>query len=263
MLVSPRLVATVSPRMRLLLALYAYAAALTVVLCWHPAAHYPMVLKETFFGRMEHGGFYVYAFPIVPWFSLELAATALGDRLGAYGSEGNVGAMHRLLLRTAAIGAAVAAALNLAYHAATRGGYASTFATHAVGSPFAKMPPSLVYFLFYGAIGLVLISASLRLASVPRMAHVVRGLSTIGQTSFVVFVIQFFVYFTVLRAVRPHLPLAWAWPLYFGLSIVATLAPALAWHRGGCNRFLTVGYRRLSEELGWQTHRRMPASFSH
>jgi hypothetical protein len=222
-----------------------------------------MVLKETFFGRMEHGGFYVYAFPIVPWFSLELAATALGDRLGAYGSEGNVGAMHRLLLRTAAIGAAVAAALNLAYHAATRGGYASTFATHAVGSPFAKMPPSLVYFLFYGAIGLVLISASLRLASVPRMAHVVRGLSTIGQTSFVVFVIQFFVYFTVLRAVRPHLPLAWAWPLYFGLSIVATLAPALAWHRSGCNRFLTVGYRRLSEELGWQTHRRMPASFSH
>jgi len=263
MLISPWLVATVSPRTRLLLALYAYAAALTVVLCWHPAAHYPLVLKETFFGRMEHGGFYVYAFPIVPWFSLELAATALGDRLGAYSSEGNVGAMHRLLLRTAAIGAAVAAALNLAYHAATRGGYASTFATHAVGSPFAKMPPSLVYFLFYGAIGLVLISASLRLASVPRMAHVVRGLSTIGQTSFVVFVIQFFVYFTVLRAVRPHLPLAWAWPLYFGLSIVATLAPALAWHRSGYNRFLTVGYRRLSEELGWQTHRRMPASFSH
>src|SRR5882672_6741102 len=36
MLISPWLVATVSPRTRLLLALYAYAAALTVVLCWHP-----------------------------------------------------------------------------------------------------------------------------------------------------------------------------------------------------------------------------------
>jgi peptidoglycan/LPS O-acetylase OafA/YrhL len=161
------------------------------------------------------------------------------------------------------MGVGIAVALNVTYHAVQHYGYATALATHEVGSPFAKTPPSLVYFLFYGAIGLVLISASLRLASEPRMAHVVRGLSTIGQTSFVVFVIQFFVYFTVLRAVRPHLPLAWAWPLYFGLSIVATLAPALAWHRSGCNRFLTVGYRRLSEELGWQTHRRMPASFSH
>src|SRR6185436_13069574 len=263
MLVSPWLVATVPPRTRVLLALCAYAAALTLVLRWHPAAHYPLVLKETFFGRMEHGGFYVYAFPIVPWFSLELAATALGDRLGTYGSEGDVGAMHRLLLRSAAIGATVATALNVASHAARQGGYASTFATHAVGSPFAKMPPSLVYFLFYGAIALVLISASLRLASAPQMAGIVRGLATIGQTSFVVFVSQFFVYFTVLHAVRPYLPLAWAWPLYFVLSIVATLAPALAWHRCGYNRFLTVGYRRLSEGRGWQAHRRMPASFSH
>lgn len=264
MLISPWLVATLPPRTRLVLALATYALTLTVVLSWHPTAHYELVLKETFFGRAEPG-IYVYAFPVLPWFSLELAATALGERLGAHSAAGNVGAMHRLLLRTSAIAVALATTLNLAYHALKHGGYASAFATHAVGSPFAKTPPSLVYFLFYGSIGLTLISASLRVSSEARMARVVRALSTIGQTSFVVFVIQFFVYFTVLPVVRPHLPLASAWPLYFAVSIVATLLPAIVWHRGGYNRLLTVGYRRLVQDAGRHAlpGSQMPASFSH
>ena len=264
MLISPWLVATLPPRTRLVLALGTYALTLTTVLSWHPTAHYELVLKETFFGRVEPG-IYVYAFPVLPWFSLELAATALGERLGAHSAEGNVGAMHRLLFRTAAIAVALATALNLGYHALKHVAYTSAFATHAVGSPFAKTPPSLVYFLFYGSIGLMLISASLRVSSEARLARIVRALSTIGQTSFAIFVIQFFVYFTVLPVVRPHLPLAWAWPLYFGMSIVATLVPAVVWHQAGCNRLLTVGYRRLVQDAGRHAlpGSRMPASFSH
>jgi peptidoglycan/LPS O-acetylase OafA/YrhL len=177
--------------------------------------------------------------------------------------------MHRVLIRTAVASAAVASFLNVTYHVLRQQGYVSVFATHAVASPFAKTPPSLVYFLFYGSIGLLLISACLRLASDERMAGIVGGLATIGQSSFAVFVIQFFVYFTVLHAVRPHLPWAWAWPVYFVLSIVATLVPALGWHRARYNRFLTVGYRRLSQESGRQVVREeahqgeLPASFSH
>ena len=268
MLVSPWLVTRLTPRERLLLSVVTYAATITIVLYWNPTTHYPLVLKETFFGRMGPG-IYVYAFPIVPWFSLELAATALGEWLGACSIDGNVRAMHRLLVRAAAGGVTIASVLNLAYHAAKDHGYAAALATHDLGSPFAKTPPSLVYFLFYGSIGLVLISASLRLASDDRMARVVAGLSTIGQTSFAVFVIQFFVYFTVLHAVRPYLPWAWAWPAYFGLSIVAIVVPALGWHRGGYNRLLTVGYRRLSQELAGQVVREkthageLPASLSH
>jgi uncharacterized membrane protein len=268
MIVSPWLVATLRPRARLLLSVGVYALALLVVLYWHPATHYPMVFKETFFGR-PGPGIYVYAFPIVPWFSLELAATVLGERLGAYSEEQNVGGMHRLLICTAAASAAVASFLNVTYHVLKQQGYVSLLATHEVASPFAKTPPSLVYFLCYGAIGLLLISACLRLASEERMAGIVGGLATIGQTSFAVFVIQFFIYFTVLHAVRPHLPWAWAWPVYFVLSIVATLVPALAWHRARYNRFLTVGYRRLAQESGRQVVREeghrpeFPASFSH
>jgi peptidoglycan/LPS O-acetylase OafA/YrhL len=268
MLVSPWLVTTLPARTRLLLGLGTYAVTLTVILCWDPTTHYPLVLKETFFGRVGSGVF-VYAFPILPWYSLELAATALGEHLGALSVEGDVDAMHRLLIRTAAVAAGAAAFLNLAYHALRQSGLTTAFATHAVGSPFAKTPPSLVYFLFYGSIGLVLLSACLRATSDVRMARVVRGLETIGRTSFAVFVIQFFIYFTVLRAVRPHLPWAWAWPVYFALSIVAIVVPAIAWHRAGYNRFLTVGYRRLSQELESDAMRRkthhgeLPASFSH
>jgi Heparan-alpha-glucosaminide N-acetyltransferase, catalytic len=267
MLISPWLLTTVPARVRLLLALGTYAIALTVALCWHPTEHYPTVIKETFFGVIGRQGssFYVYAFPILPWYSLELAATALGERLGALSSDGDVRGMHRLLLRTAVTGAVAAAGLNLAYHVARSFGYGTGLAAHAVGSPFAKMPPSLVYLMFYGSLGLVLISASLHLASQARMARVVRGLSMIGQTSFVVFVIQFFVYFTVLPVVRPYLPLAWAWPFYFGVSIAATLLPALVWQRGGYNRLLTVGYRRLVQDAGRQAlpGSQMPASLIH
>ncbi len=268
MLISPWLVTTLTPRARLLLSLAAYALTLVVVLYWNPTQHYPLVLKETFFGRIGPG-VYVYAFPILPWFALDLAATVLGERLGACSAEGNPRAMHRLLHQTAVMSAGIAVVLNLTYHAVRQHGYATALATHEVGSPFAKTPPSLVYFLFYGSLGLVLISVCLRLASNDRMAGVYRGLVTIGQTSFAVFVIQFFVYFTVLHAMRPHLPWAWAWPVYFVLSIVATLVPALGWRRAGYNRFLTVGYRRLSQELGGQVVREqahageLPASFSH
>jgi hypothetical protein len=195
MLISPWLVTTLTPRARLLLSLAAYALTLIVVLYWNPTQHYPLVLKETFFGRIGPG-VYVYAFPILPWFALDLAATVLGERLGACSAQGNPRAMHRLLHQTAVMSAGIAVVLNLTYHAVRQHGYATALATHEVGSPFAKTPPSLVYFLFYGSLGLVLISVCLRLASNDRMAGVYRGLVTIGQTSFAVFVIQFFVYFT-------------------------------------------------------------------
>ncbi len=253
MLISPWLVTTLSPRARLLLSLAVYALTLIVVLYWNPTTHYPLVLKETFFGRTGPG-IYVYAFPILPWFALDLAATVLGERLGACSVDGNTSAMHRLLRRTAVMGVGIAGVLNVAYHAAQHYGYATALATHEVGSPFAKTPPSLVYFLFYGSLGLMLISACLRLASDDRMAGIYRGLATIGQTSFAVFVIQFFIYFTVLHALRPHLPFAWAWPVYFVLSMVAIFVPALGWRRAGYNKFLTV----LGDR--WSARRRVRAS---
>jgi len=268
MLVSPWVVVTVRPRVRLALSAALYALALGVVLHWHPTTHYARAIKETFFGQVGPG-VYEYAFPVLPWWSLELAATVLGERLGAYSNDDDVVGMHRFLIRSAAIGVGTAAVLNGTYHALKHYGYASVLATHEVASPFAKMPPSLVYFLFYGSLGLMLIAACLRMASDQRMDRVVRGLATIGQTSFAVFVIQFFVYFTVLHALRPHLPWAWAWPVYFALSIAAILVPALGWHRGGYNRFLTVGYRRLSQEFRAEVVRRrahpgeLPASYSH
>ena len=268
MLVSPWVVVMVPPRVRLALSAAVYALALGVVLHWHPTTHYALALKETFFGQMGRG-VYDYAFPVLPWWSLELAATVVGERLGAHCNDGNPGGMHRFLIRTAVMGAGTATVLNGAYHALKHYGYVSVFATTEVASPFAKMPPSLVYFLFYGSLGLMLIAACLRLASDDRMAGIYRGLATIGQTSFAVFVIQFFVYFTVLHALRPHLPFAWAWPVYFVLSVVAIFVPALGWHRAGYNKFLTVGYRRLSQDPGGQvvpkqTHaRELPASFSH
>jgi peptidoglycan/LPS O-acetylase OafA/YrhL len=247
MLVSPWVVMTLRPYARLVLCLALYLLTLMVVLLWHPTAHFALVLKETFFGSVSLVT-YQYAFPVLPWFTLNASASALGEYLGAYSHARNHRAMHRLLIGIAAIGIAVAATLNGTYHLLKQSGYAAAVATHALGSPFAKMPPSLVYFLFYGAIGLMLISACLRLTEEVHVARLVRCLATIGRTSFAVFVFQSFVYFTLMLQLRRHLPLTWAWPVYFVVSVSAIVASGFVWHRADCNRFLTVGYRRWVRE---------------
>jgi len=160
--------------------------------------------------------------------------------------------MQRLLLRIAAIGGCAAVVLNGTYHLASYESHGNAFLTslHALASPFHKEPPALDYVLFYGSIGLCLLSATLHLTERNRLPWLMRRATELGQTSFVVFVFQFYVYFTGLTAVRAYLPFRAWWPVYLAASVVTILLPALAWHRRGYNRFLTVGYRRL-EKSRW------------
>jgi len=244
MLVMPTLVTVLRARYRLGLAMAVYAIAEAGIIWWQPATHVASIMKETFFGTYVPG-VYTYAFPVQPWLSLNLAASAVGERLGTHSNHNDERAMLRFLLKTGACAVAAAVVLNGAYHVLSHAGHVLTaVASYGLHSPFEKWPPSPVYFLFYGGIGLMLIAASLRVSHTAGDTDIVRGLAILGQTSFALFVIQYFVYFEVFPVVRHHLPWQWAWPVYFALSIPAIVIPDVAWHKGGCNRFLTVGYRR-------------------
>jgi hypothetical protein len=70
------------------------------------------------------------------------------------------------------------------------------------------------------------------------------------------------VYFTILAPLRIYLPFrSAAWPIYLVISIAVILLPALAWHRRGFNRFLTVGYRRLNK-TSWNMQLKVGGSWT-
>jgi hypothetical protein len=80
-----------------------------------------------------------------------------------------------------------------------------------------------------------------------------------GQASLFVFILQFFVYFTLVHLARPYLPFTSAWPVYLVTSMWGIVALGRAWYRRGYRRFVTVGLRDWHERRGpW----RLAASLS-
>ena len=74
----------------------------------------------------------------------------------------------------------------------------------------------------------------------PVLQRVIGLMATIGQVSLFVFILQYYIYFSLLYSL--HLRPGHYWPLYFLISVALIIMAALFWHRRGLNRFITVGY---------------------
>lgn len=245
MLIGPSLAIRLRPVTRLAIGLSVYAISWIAVESWHPNEVVFKAVQETLFGSLTPT-VYVYAFPILPWLGLDLAASALGSQLGELHSRQDAKAMERTLLRLGAAGLIAAISVNAIYHLANYATHDSlTLRFHWLGSPFQKEPPGVDYVLFFGSSGVCLVAASLRLLKQNAVPWLTRRMAQLGQTSFVVFVFQFYVYLTIVVPIRRYLPYRSAWPVYFLASVIVIVLPALVWHRRGYNRFLTIGYRYL------------------
>jgi hypothetical protein len=246
LLVEPWLVTRIRPRNRVLISVGLYILALTALLLWHPENGFAIVLKETLIGsRMP--SFYDYAFPVLPWFCLNFAATALGDRLGVQWEVGDSRAMQRTLARTAAACFSAGVLLTLAYVVGKHMHLLGPSALFLV-MPLQKQPPSPAYLLCYGSAGLALISACLLVERTGIAQRVVAHATAFGQSSLFAFVLQAYVYYAGIARVRDFLPLASRiWPVYLAMTMVFIVGSALIWHRRGYNRFVTVGYHLRRE----------------
>ena len=250
-LVQPWIISRLRPRDRLVLSMAMFAASWALVEGWRPAGPAAHLIKETLFGSLSAANYYRFAFPVVPWFSLGLAATALGDRLGRYYLQGDDNGMQRLVMRTAtiAIAAAVSGKVICIALLDLFPGNALLIAARTLSSPFEKQPPGLLYICFYGAIGLYLLSACMFLERTGRLRRQFALATMMGQTSLFVFLSHWFVYLIAILGLRDRLPFPWAWPVYFVGSVLVVTSAAVAWHRRDYNRFITVGYPRLHRTL--------------
>ncbi len=252
MIVQPWIVTTLRPRARVWIGLVAYVVSWVVIESWHPHASLLMAVKEATVGSRDQA-FMVYVFPLVPWFGFDMACTALGDRLGVHFVKGHPKAMARLMARVSLCGVLASVGLlaaHLVVKALAHGGRLAGAAlqlAYALTSVSQKLPPAPAYLAFFGTAGSCLITFWLIAVVRGWIPRATRVAAEIGQGSFVMFTLQYYLFYTLLFLVRPRLPAAGLWPIYLFACVFAVAAAAYVWQRRGGSRFLTVGYASLVE----------------
>jgi hypothetical protein len=112
-------------------------------------------------------------------------------------------------------------------------------------SGYQKTPPGPIYLTFFGGVGLLLLYALIRWRSSPRWRPFLSLVGLLGRASFFVFILQYFIYITLLRSL--HLRHSWAWPLYFLFSVAVIVGSAYVWDRNGGNRLLSFRVLRMAQ----------------
>ena len=226
------MIARVSGRMRLALGVGGYLASWLVIALWHPSTIIGTTIERVLFGDMTATNF-----PFVPWFSLYIASTVLGESFGRAGF-----AALRVLARKLAFVSGGGVALAFAFAAVTHR-WGPFFQPHTIASNFTwivqKYPPGPVYMLFYGGLAIAIVAVLIVVESRgwPGMGF----LASNGQASFFIFAVHP-VLLDVL-SLLPSRPSA-AWPIYFVAFYAAMSALALMWERSNGNRFMTVAFLR-------------------
>jgi len=248
LIVTPMLVTRFAPMTRLGMSTALFTLSWLVIITWHPHTVLGSALQETVFGSGSPV-FYAYAFPLLPWFSLHVAGTVLGEQLGERLLRGDQRGMLHLLGQVGAGCAILAFAIKSLYVAARWYGVRGAF-MYALTSPFQKYPPSPAYLLFYAGVGVGIVLTGCLLVERYDLISL-KWASALGQTSLGMFIIQSYVYYFGVHSLAPYLSKS-LWPVWLVLSIAVNLALTWMWRRWNLNRFITVGYRQFMERRAAQ-----------
>jgi uncharacterized membrane protein len=237
----PFLVGRLRPAGRVLFALAVYGFGWLVTLLWHPSSWLLSVLKETLLGPWGASPrVYAVNFPLLPWLSLYMMGTCIGERIGEHHLKGDERALSRYVLQVALAGLLLALLLKGGAKAAGLLNLAPAHRTTiaALASLYQKWPPSPVYFLFYGGAGLMIMYVLFVLERQGMADRLMALLSMVGRTSLFVFILQYYVYFALFPILKP--PFTALWPLLFVVSVASIICASWVWYKGNYNRFITV-----------------------
>jgi uncharacterized membrane protein len=233
----------VSARTRLLAGgtLYLFSSAQSLL--WSPHGHFGHVAKEILVGAYPPNAL-AYTVPILPWLGVYLACTAFGDHIGRLYRRGATRAVETRFFLLGAISVSSGLALqfvgSLLDPARAHPARQSLLRTiEPLFSPTMKLPPEPAYVLFFGGLGALLIWGIAVLDHRGLAGAVTRWAAMLGRSSLIVFILQFYVYYSVIGAAR--LPYTRAWPVLFAMSIVVISLFASWWDARSLNSALTVG----------------------
>lgn len=188
-----------------------------------------------------------YIVPVMPYLGLFIVGIAAGVDYARRREQG-IGQRQVGLfcLQLGAICMTIAVAVKLAWLAAKPQVPADWSAVaYAVSSPLQKIPPGPVYALAYGGAGIFLAGLICLLSYQGPWRRLVSALAVIGRASLMTFVAQYWVYY-LLAEIPGGRDEPWSWLAGLPVSLVVLWLLAYAWDRALCNRFLTLGLRRLA-----------------
>lgn len=265
-IIGPILINKFHPIFRIWLGFICMILAWIAIILWEPNNIYHEFLKEIFFGTMESSYFHIlhYAFPLLPWFGLYFIGSYFGEQLGYSSLEkDNSTIIIKYFLKIGLCSVAVAVSVKMIFLLFKN--YFSwsifkNFNLWVLTSPTCKSPPSIIYFLFYGGIGLLVIGFLLYSEQRKWLSFHLKMTATIGRNSLFIFIAQYYFYYTILYAM--HLHYSQAWPIYFLFSLFCIFWLARILDSMKLNRFLTLGaiYKltggRRVQQLALQFHQK-------
>ena len=225
---------------RVTLGLAVFAAAWLLIFFWQPTGSWATGIKEALVGGQPTRVLW-YSVPIMQWLGVYLVCTALGEYIGGLYLLGDRKKVERTFMVVAAAAISLAIALRISSWPFRPSGSdeAHPWSWEPFFTPWSKLSPGPVYVLFFGGLGMALVSVVV-MASHRRFGRIVLDRVTqIGRSSLAVFVLQNYVYYTLLGALA--LKQSKAWPEIFAVSLIPIFLFAAVWDKHQLNSVLTVG----------------------
>jgi uncharacterized membrane protein len=225
-------------------AILVLGATWLVNLYWLPQTNTGRAIEAAIIGgEVGSRAFAIHA-PVIQHVAIYL----LGLPVGHFFAQAVAGQMPvRLIARKFASGGALLAGAALTLHGARSlfdllvpGREAAVDATLRITQ---KIPPSPVYLLFYGGCGLLVIAAMFSASGSRRRESqaVLSFFAVIGRASLIVFVAQYFLFWTLPDLIAVH-PSRWAFLFFIATVLLLRLLSGF-WSRARGNRWLTFGIR--------------------
>jgi hypothetical protein len=220
-----------------------YLCALLVGYLWQPTRAGSVVVEQIFFGAHGHAGRQLmdFASPIVPYVGVYIAGIGLGsyiDKVAGGSIESReawriVGvAVTMLFIAVCAKAVFMLAHVDLQ----TRVGAV----VHELTSPFQKLPPSPAYLMTFAGLGVLALCGFFWMERHASRALPLRAFAVLGQCSFFVFILQFYIFGPMSDHPDAFGGRFW-WLSYLGaMAVIGCLA--LAWRRARGNRLFDITY---------------------
>lgn len=231
-------ISRIKPYYRILLAICLYAITWYVVALRNPKNTFLEIIAEMFCGELRKTYFYD-NFPFLPWFILYLIGTVIGEKVGYLQLNGLQKRITVFLFKIGfiAISSSILILLglkiNLFYGFKEFNDTLLEFLSYA-----EKDPPGLVYFLFYGGSGLVMLAFLNILIEHKFFTPLINILEIVGKTSLFAFIFQYYIYFSVVVWFDP--PYWKLWPLFFLGTVIFIVIVIKFWYIKGFNKYLTI-----------------------
>jgi hypothetical protein len=230
-------------------ALLTFCASWSAVLIWHPSGHAGLSIKQVLLGGdLTESRLNVYTSPTVQYLSIYAMGLPLGhlvcNRRGDLTSRGDLSSRGLYANYAMILGLTLTLTASLLHLVGAR--WSQHLAIGALHDAVSfttrisyKMPPAPLYLMFYAGAGLALSGALLWLAARHIGSFIMVRLATIGRASLFVFVLQYFLYWTLpdLLGIRVN---RWC-AAVFMLNVLLIYHAAAVWVRYRGNRWLTLG----------------------